>query len=93
MKCSSAWPPPPTTNSPLDGIYMKNVIPFTETDFPNGYSRKDAQKELAELQRQSDEINSRLKRIVTNMKRIHKELEQGGRILETKRPVFKPPLN
>ncbi len=72
---------------------MANIIPFTETDFPNGYSWNDAQKELAELERQREEINGRLKHLATNIKRLQKELEQGGRILESKRPVSKPPLN
>ena len=93
MKCSSAWPQQPTTNAPLEGINMNNIVPFTETDFPNGYSRKDAQMELAELERQREEINGRLKHIVKNIKRLNKELDQGGRILETKRLAFKPPLN
>lgn len=72
---------------------MDNIVPFTETDYPNGYSRKDAQNELAKLQRQREEINARLKHVVLNIKRLHKELDQGGRILESKRVSFKPPLN
>ena len=72
---------------------MVKIVPFTETDFPNGFSRNDAQRELAELERQREEINGRLKHIVATIKRLHKELEQGGRILEAKRPVVKAPLN
>jgi hypothetical protein len=51
----------------------------TKFDYPAGYSQKDVEQELAELQRQREELNKRLKSIISDSKRLNEELKQGGR--------------
>lgn len=59
---------------------MKNIEPFTEASYPKGYSRADAERELAYYQQQRENLNKNLKSIIANSKRLEAELKRGGRI-------------
>jgi hypothetical protein len=58
---------------------MKNIIPFSKENYPIGYSRSDAAKELVYFQRQREDLNKRMKSNLENSKRLETELKRGGR--------------
>jgi hypothetical protein len=58
---------------------MKNIEPFTKENYLKGYSRNDAEKELAYYQRQREDLNKRMKSNLENSKRLETELKRSGR--------------
>jgi hypothetical protein len=54
-------------------------IPFTQTDYPNGYSRKDCQGQLQRVEGQLCTAKAHIKALNAEAKQLRKELKQGGR--------------
>jgi hypothetical protein len=59
---------------------MKPITPFTKTDYPIGYSRKDCDEQLQTVTNQILSTKDTLKRLVKEQSTLRKELKDGGRM-------------
>lgn len=58
----------------------KNFIPFTKEHYPQGYSRKDCQEQLATVESQIDGAKKQIRKLTAEAKELRKKLKQGGKI-------------
>ena len=56
----------------------KNFVPFTKTDYPNGFSRKDCQSQLLAVMDRIQSLRKQLKAATVEAKQFQKQLKDGG---------------
>lgn len=61
-------------------IMKRKVIPFTETDYPNGYSHHDCLWRIVEVTRQIDSMKEELKELHAERKELRNQMVRGGRL-------------
>ena len=54
------------------------LIPFTKTDYPHGYSRKDCEQQLQSVESSITEAKRNLKALNEEAKTLKQQLRKGG---------------